>query len=76
LNTVLVWLLITVPINDSSYANQPHAHVIERFADQAECQRVGVVLRTPVDVSDGGPRLQLRCVQARIVATQEAVDVR
>lgn len=66
MNTILVWLLISLPTNDISYGNQPYAHVVERFATQDECQRVGAVLTTPAGPTDGGARLKLRCVQARI----------
>lgn len=67
MNTTLVWLLMSMPNGNQSYAAQPHAHVVERFADAAECERVAKVLR---DTDPGGWTLRLRCVQARIVKEQ------
>ena len=64
MNTAMVWLLLTMPNDLTSYAAQAHAHVVERFQSAAECQRVAAILN---NAGPGGWRLRTLCVQATIV---------
>jgi len=60
MNTILVWLLVSLPGYGSNNANVP-AVTVARFADLTECQRVRAVMR------EGGGTQPTMCIQARVV---------
>jgi hypothetical protein len=59
MNTVLVWLLVSLPTS----ASLTPVTLVERFASVEECQRVSKVLIE----SDSYNRVKLRCIQAMVV---------
>jgi len=70
MSAVLIWLLVSLPDHNISYAQ--HVHVVERFTDLNECQRVVQVLKEPdPDFPNLYSRLRLRCVQARIAVVKD-----
>lgn len=61
MNTVTLWLLIVY--GQTAYAGSP-TMVVERFADERECERVANVMRTQKY------RPTLQCVQATIAVVK------
>lgn len=63
METVLLWLLISLPGNSLGNNNVP-ATRIAAFADFQECERVRALLASSTDFGRSQP---MRCVQARVV---------
>lgn len=57
MNTITVWLLISLGSNEHGFARP--TMVVERFADATECQRVASVLNASRPIH--------QCVQAKVV---------
>jgi hypothetical protein len=67
MNTMLIWLLISIGSEGSYIA--PTTTTVERFATAEECQRVAKIIRDsykPEAARNAHPRL--RCVQATVIA--------
>ena len=63
MQTILVWLLISLPGNwGANYNPSLHVHVVERFATSEECLRVEKVIRQSTNLDT-----KLRCVQAAVI---------
>lgn len=64
MNTILVWLLISLPVSTYSPSNPGHVHsvIIERFVTVEECTRVAAVIRS----NSSNPQHKNMCIQARI----------
>jgi len=68
MNTILVWLLISLPASGTSQTGIAPASVVERFESAPECERVAYYITANRKEGYATPRVG--CIQARVVAAK------